>query len=65
MVSAEAVARSRVHSNLVAHDSHGIIRLVEYSGWVQGGQIIHGVPPTLEWKEKATASIDGQGAGHR
>ena len=58
--SAEAVARSLVLSNLVGHDSHGIIRLVEYSGWVQGGQIIPGALPTIAWQDKATASIDGQ-----
>lgn len=58
--SAEAVARSLVLSNLVGHDSHGIIRLVEYSGWVQGGQIIPGALPTIAWRDKAVASIDGQ-----
>ena len=58
--SAEAVARSLVLSNLVGHDSHGIIRLVEYSGWVQGGQIIPGALPTIAWQDKATASIDGE-----
>ena len=58
--AAEAVARSLVLSNLVGHDSHGIIRLVEYSGWVQGGQIIPGALPTIAWQDKATASIDGE-----
>jgi LDH2 family malate/lactate/ureidoglycolate dehydrogenase len=57
--SAETVARSLVLSNLVGHDSHGVIRLVEYSGWVQGGQIIPDALPTIAWKKEATASIDG------
>ena len=33
--SANTVAKSLVLSNLVGHDSHGIIRLVEYSGCVR------------------------------
>ncbi|MEI9907351.1 MAG: Ldh family oxidoreductase [Actinomycetota bacterium] len=57
--SAETVARSLVLSNLVGHDSHGIIRLAEYSGWVQGGKIIPAALPTIAWKKEATASIDG------
>jgi LDH2 family malate/lactate/ureidoglycolate dehydrogenase len=32
---AGAVAKSLVLSNLGGHDSHGIIRIVGYSGWVQ------------------------------
>ncbi len=58
--SAETVARSLVLSNLVGHDSHGVIRLVEYSGWVQGGQIIPGALPRVEWEKQATALIDGE-----
>ena len=58
--SAETVARSLVLSNLVGHDSHGVIRLVEYEGWVKGGQIIPGALPTVAWKDQATASIDGE-----
>ncbi len=57
--SAETVAHSLVLSNLVGHDSHGVIRLVEYSGWVQGGQIIPDALPTIAWSDQATASIDG------
>jgi uncharacterized oxidoreductase len=58
--SAKEVAGSLVLSNLVGHDSHGIIRLIEYSDWVQGGQIIPGALPIVAWKDKAVVSIDGQ-----
>ena len=58
--SAETVARSLVLSNLVGHDSHGIIRLVEYSGWVQGGQIVPSALPRVDRVMQATASIDGE-----
>ena len=57
--SAEAVARSLVLSNLVGHDSHGIIRLVEYSGWLKTGQLIPDALPTIAWEKEATALIDG------
>src|ERR1700753_4356644 len=33
------VAASLVASNLVGHDSHGIIRLIQYSAWMVNGQI--------------------------
>ncbi len=57
--SAMAVAKSLVLSNLVGHDSHGIIRLVEYSSWVPTGQLITSALPKIAWKKDATALIDG------
>lgn len=56
---ADTVARSLVLSNLVGHDSHGIIRLVEYSGWVREGKIIPDARPSLAWQKEATALVDG------
>src|ERR1700727_549267 len=36
---AAQVARSLVLSNLVGHDSHGVIRLAQYAPWIADGQI--------------------------
>ena len=57
--SAETVARSLVLSNLVGHDSHGVIRLVEYSGWVEQGHLIPSALPSVSFSKDATAEIDG------
>jgi len=52
---AESVSKSLVLSNLVGHDSHGVIRLVEYSGWVESGALIPTARPVLSWSKEATA----------
>ena len=57
--AASAVAKSLVLSNLVGHDSHGIIRLVEYSGWVEQGHLIPAAEPRVAFSKEATAEIDG------
>jgi LDH2 family malate/lactate/ureidoglycolate dehydrogenase len=57
--AAAAVAKSLVLSNLVGHDSHGIIRLVEYSGWVEQGHLIPAAQPKIAFEKEATAEIDG------
>ena len=57
--SANTVAKSLVLSNLVGHDSHGIIRLVEYSGWVEQGQLVPAASPKIAFSNEATAEIDG------
>ena len=56
---ANAVSKSLVLSNLVGHDSHGIIRLMEYSGWVESGNLIPNAYPKIEWSKEATSLIDG------
>jgi LDH2 family malate/lactate/ureidoglycolate dehydrogenase len=56
---AETVSKSLVLSNLVGHDSHGIIRLMEYSGWVQSGNLIPDSYPKIEWTKESTTLIDG------
>jgi len=54
------VAKSLVLSNLVGHDSHGFIRLIEYSGWVDAGQLNPGARPCLSWSKGSTALVDGR-----
>ncbi|MBU6242429.1 MAG: Ldh family oxidoreductase [Acidobacteria bacterium] len=56
---ANAVSKSLVLSNLVGHDSHGIIRLMEYSGWVESGNLIPNAYPKVAWSKEATSLIDG------
>ncbi len=56
---ASAVSKSLVLSNLVGHDSHGIIRLMEYSSWVESGNLIPNAYPKVEWSKEATSLING------
>ena len=56
---ARQVAVSLVLSNLVGHDSHGIIRLIQYSGWIADGQIRPAAEPEVSQRAAATAVIDG------
>lgn len=57
---AESVSKSLVLSNLVGHDSHGVIRLVEYSGWVESGALLPAARPVISWSKEATALVDGE-----
>ncbi|HWG14335.1 MAG TPA: Ldh family oxidoreductase [Streptosporangiaceae bacterium] len=57
--TASQVATSLVLSNLVGHDSHGFIRLVQYSGWVTDGQIRPAAQPEVSQRQHAIAVIDG------
>jgi LDH2 family malate/lactate/ureidoglycolate dehydrogenase len=57
--TAGQVATSLVLSNLVGHDSHGIIRLVQYAGWVTDGQIRPAAQPEISLRQHAIAVIDG------
>lgn len=56
---ARLVARSLVLSNLVGHDSHGIIRLLEYAGWVRQGHLVPDARPRVSWEETGTSLVDG------
>jgi LDH2 family malate/lactate/ureidoglycolate dehydrogenase len=57
--TAQLVATSLVLSNLVGHDSHGIVRLIQYSDWVRTGQIQPGGAPTVARARGAVATVDG------
>ena len=50
---------SLVLSNLVGHDSHGIIRLVQYSEWIAHGQIRPTASPAVKRRQRGTVVIDG------
>ncbi len=57
--TAHIVATSLVLSNLVGHDSHGIVRLTDYSQLVRKGQIQPAAEPRLEMARGAVATVDG------
>ena len=56
---AETVARRLVDSNLVGHDSHGVLRVAKYLEWVRDGTLRANTPPTVVFESDAIAIIDG------
>ena len=44
---AEIVAGALAGANLAGHDSHGIIRVEQYSKMVEAGEIVPGAPTTV------------------
>ncbi|CAI8007909.1 L-sulfolactate dehydrogenase [Geodia barretti] len=50
---------TRVKSNLVGHDSHGIIQLLEYCSRIDRGHIVPGAPFEVERETPNTAVING------
>ena len=56
---AALVAESLVTSNLLGHDSHGIIRLPSYCARIQRGELDPVAEPTLLRENGGTAVIDG------
>jgi len=61
---AEIVAEHLVTSSLLGHDSHGILRLPEYLGFVAEGSIVPGAEITVERRSPTSAVIDcGLGFG--
>jgi len=56
---AQTVARRLVDSNLVGHDSHGVIRVGKYLEWVRAGWLRPNQPPSIVVESDAFAIIDG------
>jgi LDH2 family malate/lactate/ureidoglycolate dehydrogenase len=56
---AEIVAEHQVTSNLVGHDSHGVIRTALYVARIDRGDIVPGAPFAVERRTPSTAVIDG------
>ncbi len=56
---AEIVSRHCVESNLVGHDSHGIIQVPTYIERVKKGQIVPGAPWKIVQESPTTTVIDG------
>ena len=57
--TADQVARSLVLSNLVGHDSHGVIRLAQYAAWIADGQIRPAADAVVARRQQAAAVVDG------
>src|SRR5437868_4147472 len=56
---AETVARSLVDANLCGHDSHGVMRVPQYLGFLQSGQFKAGAPFTVLNETPAIVAADG------
>ena len=56
---AQTIARRLVDSNLVGHDSHGVLRVGKYLEWVREGWLKPNTPPTMVFDSDGIAIIDG------
>src|SRR4029453_16753834 len=53
------IARRLVDSNLVGHDSHGVLRVPKYLEWVRDGWLGPNPLPTVVFDSDALAIVDG------
>ena len=61
---ADAVAESLVMTNLMGHDSHGVIRVKQYLGMIRNGMLKPTARPRLRKRFGATAMVtNGYGFG--
>ena len=60
LTEAKTVARRLVDSNLVGHDSHGVLRVGKYLEWIREGYLRPSATPTLVFENETTAIVDGQ-----
>ena len=56
---AHKVAERLVDSNLVGHDSHGVLRVGKYLEWVRDGTLQPNTPPSMVFENDALAIVDG------
>jgi uncharacterized oxidoreductase len=56
---ARTIARRLVDSNLVGHDSHGVLRVSKYLDWVKEGYLRPNATPSLVFESDAVAIVDG------
>jgi LDH2 family malate/lactate/ureidoglycolate dehydrogenase len=56
---AQVVSEALVEANLAGHDSHGMLRLIQYIGLVRQGQVQPAARASLLSTQQATARIDG------
>lgn len=57
---AAIVARSLVGANLRGHDSHGVMRIPQYIGFLERGEYVAGVELKVEHETSAVIVCDGQ-----
>ena len=56
----EKIAHHLVDSNLAGHDSHGVIRVPAYVGWLKDGKIFQNKHVRIVFENEAVAVLDGQ-----
>ena len=56
---AATIARRLVDSNLVGHDSHGVLRVPRYLDWIKDGTLRPNTAPTLVFDSDTIAIVDG------
>jgi len=56
---ADTVARRLVDSNLVGHDSHGVLRVGKYLDWMREGWLLANQKPTVVFESDSIAIVDG------
>ena len=56
---AGTIARRLVDSNLVGHESHGVLRVAKYLEWVRDGTLKPNTAPSVVFENDAIAIIDG------
>jgi uncharacterized oxidoreductase len=56
---ANRVARSLVDANLCGHDSHGLIRVIQYTDAIRDGRLKPGAPFTVVKQTAAVLVVDG------
>jgi len=56
---AKTIARRLVDSNLVGHDSHGVLRVAKYLEWIRDGTLRPNTPPTVLFDSATIAIVDG------
>ena len=62
---AEIISELLVAANLAGHDSHGVLRIPQYIGLMESGQIQPGAPIQIERESASHALINGNwGFGH-
>lgn len=59
-VEARTVARRLVDSNLVGHDSHGVIRIGRYLQWLRAGNLRANAEPRVVFESETIAIVDGE-----
>ncbi|MDR0487993.1 MAG: Ldh family oxidoreductase [Propionibacteriaceae bacterium] len=57
---AASVANSLVEANLAGHDSHGVIRLLEYADAVRSGAVTPSAPPNVDHLSTSVIRVNGQ-----
>ena len=62
---ADCVAGVLINANLSGHDSHGVLRIPQYLGWIADGSLLPAAEPKVMNETPNSLLVDGgQGFGH-